>query len=99
MASTPGDVAALPRLWGGHLHLATVIVYAPSLPHSLVERVQERCETLVGHCQAGATIVDGVILVRVLAEQVWHAHEAVYTIWETVRPAIAGKPARRIRKP
>lgn len=98
MASTPEEVAALPRLWGGHLHLATVAAYAPSLPHSLVERVQERCETLVGHCEAGATIVDGVILVRVLAERVWQAHEAVHWIWETVRPAIAGKPAHRIRK-
>lgn len=99
VASGPEDVAALPRLWGGRMHLATVAVYAPSLPHSVVERVQQRCEALAGRCEAGATMVDGVIFVRVLAEQVWQAHEAVYTIWETVRPAIAGKPARRIRKP
>jgi urease accessory protein len=95
---TPEEVAALPRLWGGYSHLATVAAYAPSLPHSVVERVQDRCEALVGRCEAGATVVDGVVLVRVLAEQVWRAHEAVYRIWETVRPAIAGKPARRIRK-
>jgi urease accessory protein len=99
VACRPEDVAALPRLWNGYTHSATVAVYAPSLPYSLVERVQERCKALAGHCEAGATIVDGVIFVRILAEQVWQAHEAVYTIWETVRPAIAGKPARRIRKP
>jgi urease accessory protein len=99
VACRPEEVAALPRLWGGYLHAATVAAYAPNLPHSLVDRVQESCEALAGPCEAGATMVDGVIFVRVLAEQVWQAHEAVDTIWETVRPAIAGKPARRIRKP
>jgi hypothetical protein len=47
----------------------------------------------------GATLIDGVIFVRALTEQVWQAHEAVYRIWETLRPAISGKPARPIRKP
>ena len=99
VAGEPKDVAALSRLWGGHRHLAMVAAYAPGLPYSLVEQVQERCQSLAGRCEAGATMVDGVIFVRVLAEQVWQAHEAVYGIWETVRPMIAGKPARPIRKP
>jgi urease accessory protein len=98
VACQPEDISALSRLWGGYMHLASIVVYAPNLPHSLVERVQGRCEALVDRCDAGATMVDGVIFVRVLAEQVWQAHEAVYWIWETVRPAIAGKPAHRIRK-
>ena len=93
------EAAALGRLWGGRLHLATVAAYAPSLPDSLAERVQERCETLGSHCEAGATMVNGVIVARVLAEEVWQVHEAVYAIWETLRPEIAGKAARRIRKP
>jgi len=99
IACEPTDVAALPRLWGGRTHLATIAAYASSFPHGLIERVQERCEALGGRCEAGATLIDGVIFVRVLAEQVWQAHEAVYRIWETVRPVISGKPARRIRKP
>ncbi len=99
VARGPEYVAALPRLWGGRTHLATVAAYAPNLPDGLGERVQERCEALDGGCDAGATMVDGVVVVRVLAEQVWQAHEAVYAIWETVRPAIAGKPARHIWKP
>jgi len=99
VACEPEDVAVLPRLWGGRTHLATVVAYAPSFPHGLVERVQERCEAFGGRCEAGATLIDGVIFVRALAEQVWQAHEVVYRIWETVRPVISGKPARRIRKP
>jgi urease accessory protein len=99
VACEPEDVAALSRLWRGHRHLAMVATYAPNLPHSLVEQVQEKCKVLVGSCEAGATMVDGVIFVRILAEQVWQAHEAVYRIWETVRPVIGGKPAHPIRKP
>jgi urease accessory protein len=99
VARDPEDIAALSCLWGGHRHLATLAAYAPSLPHDLIEQVQERCEALVDGCEAGATMVDGVIVVRVLTEQVWQAHEAVYRIWETVRPVIGGKAAIAIRKP
>ena len=99
VACDPGDIGALPHLWGGRTHLATMAAYAPGLPRSLVERVQQRCEALGDRCDAGATLIDGVIFVRALTEQVWQAHEAVYRIWETLRPAIAGKPARPIRKP
>lgn len=99
VACEPEHIAALAHLWGGRTHLATIAAYAPSLSHSLVERVQERCEAFGARCDAGATLIDGVIFVRALTEQVWQAHEAVYRIWEILRPAIAGKPARHIRKP
>jgi urease accessory protein len=99
VACQPGDIAALWHLWGGRTHLATMAAYAPSLPRSLVERVQERCEAFGDRCDAGATLIDGVIFVRALTEQVWQAHDAVYRIWETLRPAVSGKPARPIRKP
>ena len=99
LAGQPADIAALPHLWGGRTHLATIAAYAPALPRSLLERVQDRCEASGARGDAGATLIDGVIFARALTEQVWQAHEAVYRIWETLRPAIAGKPARPIRKP
>lgn len=99
VACGPEDIAALSRLWGGHRHSVMLAAYAPDLPQHLIEQVQECCEALAGQGEAGATMVDGVIVVRVLAEQVWQAHEAVYRIWETVRPVISGKPAHRLRKP
>ncbi|HEY9225353.1 MAG TPA: urease accessory protein UreD, partial [Gemmatimonadaceae bacterium] len=99
VAREPEDVAALSRLWGGQRHLAMVAAYAPNLPPSVVEQVQETCTSLVRSSEAGATMVDGVVVARILAERVWQAHEAIYRIWETVRPVIGGKPARPIRKP
>ena len=99
VAREPEDIAALPQLWGGRTHLAVIAAYAPGLSNGLVEEVQERCEAFGAHCDAGATLIDGVIFVRALTERVWQAHEAVYRIWEILRPAIAGKPARHIRKP
>lgn len=98
-AREPADIAALPHLWGGRTHLVTIAAYAPALPRGLVERVQQTCEAFGPRCDAGATLIDGVIFVRALTEQVWQAHEAVYRIWETIRPEISGKPARHIRKP
>jgi urease accessory protein len=99
LASEPEDVAALRGLWDGHTYMATVAAYAPNLPNDLAERVIGSCEALGGACDAGATMVDRVMFVRVLADRAWQAHEAVYRIWESVRPAVAGKPARRILKP
>ena len=99
VACEPGDVAALSGLWGRHTYLATAVAYAPSLPDTLLDRVREGCDALVGSCDAAATMVDGVLFVRVLADRAWHAHDAVYRVWEAVRPAVAGKAAQRIRKP
>ena len=99
LAREPADVAALRRLWDGRAHLVLAAAYAPDIPPSFVGKVQQQCEAFGELCEAGATLIDGVIFVRALAQHVWQAHEAVYQIWATVRPAVCGKPARRIRKP
>jgi urease accessory protein len=98
VAREPGDVAALPGLWGRHTYLATAVAYAPSLPDGLLDRVRKECDGLVG-CDAAATMVDGVVFIRVLADRAWQAHDAIYGVWKALRPAIAGKAAQPIRKP
>lgn len=100
LACDADRVGALRRLWGGYAHMATVVTYAPDLGvGALLEDVQKRCEALGDDSEAGATLIGGVIFVRLLTKRVWQAHEAVYRIWEAVRPAVSGKAARRIRKP
>jgi len=34
----------------------------------------------------------------VLAREAWQLHAAIYRVWEVMRPALAGKPARPISK-
>jgi hypothetical protein len=55
--------------------------------------------TAEGWCVGHHAMVDGVVFVRVLADRAWQAHEAVYRVWEAIRPAVAGKAAQPIRKP
>lgn len=59
-----------------------LVAYAPSLPRVL---------SSVYRRGAGATLIDRVIFVQALAEQVWQTDEALYRIWETVRPATSGE--------
>ena len=47
---------------------------------------------------AGATRMGDLVVCRILAGEAWHCHEAILAAWSVLRPALAGKPARPIRK-
>lgn len=87
------EVAALKRLWGGANYAATVVAYAPDLPDGIEERLEE-----VLPPTAGASRTGDFIACRILAREAWACHEAAFACWTVLRPAIAGKPARPIRK-
>jgi urease accessory protein len=96
-ATTPQAVAALPRLWHGAFHMATVFAYAPDLPHDIEDAVLSLTRD-VEETESGVTRIGNLVIVRILANETWQAHEAIYNAWEALRPAIAGKPARPISK-
>lgn len=99
IADTPETVGDLEALWGGYRCMATVLAYAPDLPADLCDLVQARIATF-GFGKAGVTLIDGnVLCLRLLTEDAWQAHEAIFAIWSVVRPFLAGKPARVISKP
>jgi urease accessory protein len=97
VASTPSALQALPRLWRGALHIATVFAYAPDLPVG-VEDAVHALEASVDGTELGVSRIDNLIAVRVLSAETWQAHEAIFRVWAALRPSIAGKPARPIRK-
>ncbi len=90
-------VAALPRLWHGAKHSATVVSYAPDLPPHLESEVVRRCSE-TGGVEVGVSRIGRLLVTRILAEETWQAHEAIYRVWQSLRPSIAGKAARPIRK-
>ena len=96
VATTPAAIAALPRLWRGAMHLATVFVHAPDLP--VVEDALDALRGSIEETELGVSRLGNLVVVRLLSKESWQAHEAIYNIWEVVRPSIAGKPARPIRK-
>jgi len=96
-ATTPEAVAALPRLWHGAFHMATVFGYAPDLPSSIEDEVLAIVEGVEG-TQTGVSRIGNLIIVRILADETWQAHEAMYNARQALRPSIAGKAARPISK-
>ncbi|MFU0506902.1 urease accessory protein UreD [Pseudaminobacter sp. NGMCC 1.201702] len=97
VAQDAEETAALQRLWGGASQMATVIAVGKNLP-SLIENELEAeladCEVV----ESGASRIDNVVICRILAAEAWACHEAVFRCWSVLRPHLAGKPARPIRK-
>ena len=97
-ARDAAQVKDLEALWGGASHLATVICRGDSLPGDVESRL-ETAVTGVDLRSFGASRVDdGLVVCRVLADEAWLCQEAVLACWGVVRPSLAGKAARPIRK-
>ena len=96
VATTPAAIAALPRLWRGAMHLATVFVYAPDLPS--IEDAVDALRGSIAQTELGVSRIGNLLIARVLSKETWQAHEAIFSIWRVIRPSLAGKSARPIRK-
>lgn len=97
VATAPETIAALDRLWRGHRHMATVFAHAPDLPPGTEDGVHDAVAGVEG-TEAGVTRLGDLVIARILSDETWQAHEAIFKTWEALRPALAGKPARPIRK-
>ncbi|MGD9536384.1 MAG: urease accessory protein UreD [Alphaproteobacteria bacterium] len=97
VAASPDEVAALRRLWANANHMITVIAVAPDLPPG----IEDEAVDALRHApvvRAGASRIGPMIVARALANETYEAHETVFALWRVLRPALAGKPARPIRK-
>lgn len=96
-AAGPDEVAALPLLWAGRRYLITVLAYGEGLGEGCETRAEEAAASVAG-VRTGATRKGALVCVRALADESWQAHEAVQKVWAVLRPDLAGKPARAIKK-
>ncbi len=96
VATKRQDINALKRLWNGAYHLGTVFAYAPDLTEGIEDSVHESCSRIDGTA-VGVSRIGNMVIARILSYETWQALEAIYHVWEAVRPAIAGKPAKPIR--
>jgi urease accessory protein len=97
IAQDAEEIDALQRLWGGASHLATVVAVGDDLPPDL----ERQLEAAMQECKisaSGATRTGNIIICRILATEAWTCHEAIFRCWTVLRPYLAGKPARPIRK-
>ncbi|TAK76949.1 MAG: urease accessory protein UreD [Aquabacterium sp.] len=96
-ARTPEQARELEALWAGRQHLGMVVAYVSGMETGIEETLHEALAQYEG-VTAGVSRIGDLVCVRLLAAETWHAHAAVYGCWEVLRPAIAGKAARPIRK-
>lgn len=97
IAQDEEETEALERLWGGASQMATVVAVGSELPAG----IEKTLETELAGCEvdaAGASRIGNVIICRILGSEAWACHEAIYKCWSVVRPHLAGKAARPIRK-
>ncbi len=87
----------LQRLWEGATQMATVVAVSDNFPAD-IERTIEVSILDGDSTGAGATRMGNMIVCRILAAEAWKCHEAVQKCWTVVRPYLAGKAARPIRK-
>jgi urease accessory protein len=97
IAADREEAEALHRLWGGASQMATVIAVGSDLPPG-IEGILEAELADAEVASAGATRIGNAVICRILAAEAWACHEAVFRCWARLRPYLAGKPARPIRK-
>lgn len=97
VAHGAAEVTALRRLWDGCSHAATVVAYADDLPDGIEAEVEKHAGATKAKF-VGASRNGNMLVCRILADEAWACHEAIFACWRVLRPAIAGKPARPIRK-
>lgn len=97
IAQDAEEIAALRRLWDGASHLATVVAVAPDLPSDSERKLEDALDSC-NIAASGASRIDNIIVCRILAHEAWACHEAIYKCWTVLRPGLAGKAARPIRK-
>lgn len=97
VAEDEEEISALRALWQGAHHAATIVAFAPDMPRGLEEEIED---ALMGLplVSMGASKIGAMISCRILAIEAWQCHEAVQAVWRILRPHIAGKEAKLIRK-
>lgn len=97
IVKSPEEVADLERLWKGARHSVVIFAYAPDMPDDSEGHVRLMAGN-VPETELGVSRIGQLISIRILAQETWQAHEAIFKCWKALRPAVAGKEAKPIVK-
>ena len=96
VATEKEQIENLIRLWKGAHHMGIAFAYASDLSQGIEDLVYDNCKH-VENTVVGVSRIDNIVIARILSMNSWQAYEAIFNFWSTVRPEVAGKPARQIR--
>ena len=97
VAADEEEVGALRDLWDEAPHMATVVAYCDDLPDGVESEIEERLK-ISPLTSFGASRMGKLVVCRILAVETWACHEAIQSCWSVLRPHVAGKMAKPIRK-
>lgn len=97
LALNKEDVQALKNLWRGNQYSSSVYIYSLNLPSTIQDSLQDSLKSYE-NVLFGVSRIQNSIIVKFLSQESWQIQEAIFTVWQIVRPCLAGKPARQIRK-
>lgn len=83
--------------WMGHQVLATLICFSNLLTKAQLDELIN-CLSKIPEIKFGASFRAGLLVIKVLSQETWIAHEAVHCVWAILRPKVFEKPSRKIVK-
>lgn len=96
-AETPEEINDLRALWDGANHMMSVVSWG-EFDDDCEHRIRKRLRSLPLVACGVSRMLNKLMTCRVMAKEAWQCHEALFQVWREVRPIIAGKEARPIRK-
>ncbi|SIT82710.1 urease accessory protein UreD [Pontibaca methylaminivorans] len=96
-AETPEETSDLRALWDGANHMMSIVAWG-DFDGDCEDRVRERLNALQLVACGVSRPRDKLLTCRIMATETWQCHEALFQTWQELRPLLAGKAARPIRK-
>lgn len=96
-AETPEEIADLRALWDGANHMMSIVCWG-DFDDECEDRVRKSLGTLPLVACGVSRMLNKLMTCRIMAQEAWQCHDALYRVWEQARPILAGKNARPIRK-
>lgn len=96
-ADTPDEITDLRALWDGANHMMSIVSWG-DFDDECEDRIRKSLKSLPMVASGVSRMLDKLMTCRIMAEEAWQCHEALYRVWQEVRPRLAGKAARPIRK-
>ena len=90
-ARLSGGAEVLSAAWGFQNYTVSATLLAVNVDDQLLQRVREQAPSLDG--LFSATLIDDVLICRVLCRQAEHARHALIHVWTLLRPALLSRPA------
>lgn len=91
------NVSMVRDSWVGYRVLTTIVSYSSSLDDGAADEIHDKL-TALSDIKFGVSFQNRLLVVKVLTDETWLAHEIVDIVWSLIRPRVLNKPSMKIIK-